>query len=56
MQNWIKRNAFKILGGIALIAGLIGDQLSEYVNEKKTEELIDKKIAEALAAANDEES
>ena len=45
----------KILGVVATAVGMGATLLTDYVNDKKTEEKIDERINEKLAALGDEE-
>lgn len=51
----IKINTTKMLGIVGTVLGIGATLLSSYVNEKQQEEIIDKKVNEALAKLANEE-
>lgn len=52
----MNKTAIKIFGIIASILGIGGTLLADWVGEKKTEEMIEEKIKEALEEADRRET
>ena len=52
----MKTNTLTILGVIATIAGGAATLLGNWVSDKKTEEMIEEKVQEALALTEKEEN
>lgn len=51
-----KFNAVKLIGLVGLALGGVATLIGNWAQEKQTEEMIDKKVNEALAERNGEES
>lgn len=49
-----KGNLVRILGVVATIGGVVASLLSDWVDEKKMDEMIDTKLGEALAKRENE--